>query len=112
MELGKAYQIMDTIGGRYYYPQEPGRHWFQVVLMMYSNFCVPIVGSGETSDQARPLKDGEVAEWILLDGVNILLQLYSKSSGSMDTNNQTSRHQLLARILRFTISITATLILW
>lgn len=26
-------------------------------------------GLGETSDVSRPLKDGETAEWILLDGV-------------------------------------------
>ncbi|KAH9946641.1 survival protein sure-like phosphatase/nucleotidase [Amylocystis lapponica] len=47
--IGKAYQIKDIIGGRYYYPRDPD-------------------GSGETAHQSRPLKDGEMAEWILLDG--------------------------------------------
>ncbi|KAL7410222.1 survival protein sure-like phosphatase/nucleotidase [Mrakia frigida] len=47
--IGKAYQIRDTIVGSYYYPTEPH-------------------GLGETSTTSRPLKDGEVAEWILLDG--------------------------------------------
>jgi len=46
---GKAYQIHDTILGRYYYPKHPD-------------------GLGEISDTSRPLKNGEVAEWILLDG--------------------------------------------
>lgn len=32
----------------------------------------PLVdGAGETSEQSRPLRDGEIAEWILLDGVAI-----------------------------------------
>ncbi|TFY80117.1 hypothetical protein EWM64_g3891 [Hericium alpestre] len=47
--IGKAYQITDVIQGRYYYPKDPD-------------------GKGETSESSRPLKDGEVAEWILLDG--------------------------------------------
>ncbi|KAI0274667.1 survival protein sure-like phosphatase/nucleotidase [Gloeopeniophorella convolvens] len=46
--IGKAYQIKDIIRGRFYYPREDGL--------------------GETSDSPRPLKEGEVAEWILLDG--------------------------------------------
>ena len=32
---------------------------------------------GETSDISRPLKSGEDAEWILLDGVNVLI-LYTR----------------------------------
>ncbi|KZT30403.1 sure-like protein [Neolentinus lepideus HHB14362 ss-1] len=47
--IGKAYQIADIIQGRYYYPRGPDGH-------------------GETSPASRALKDGEVAEWILLDG--------------------------------------------
>ncbi|KAI0961530.1 hypothetical protein AcV7_000610 [Taiwanofungus camphoratus] len=47
--IGKAYQIKDIISGRYYYPQDPD-------------------GAGETSEQSRPLKNGEAAEWVLLDG--------------------------------------------
>ena len=29
----------------------------------------PTDGSGEISSTSRPLKEGEVAEWVLLDGV-------------------------------------------
>jgi len=47
--IGKAYQIKDIIVGRYYYPRGPD-------------------GFGETSETSRPLKEGELAEWILLDG--------------------------------------------
>ncbi|OJT12933.1 hypothetical protein TRAPUB_10498 [Trametes pubescens] len=47
--VGKAYHIKDIINGRYYYPHDPD-------------------GAGEVSEESRPLKEGEVAEWILLDG--------------------------------------------
>ncbi|KAI0348031.1 sure-like protein [Trametopsis cervina] len=47
--IGKAYQITETIYGRYYYPRDPD-------------------GAGEVSEVSRALKDGEAAEWILLDG--------------------------------------------
>ncbi|GJE86092.1 survival protein sure-like phosphatase/nucleotidase [Phanerochaete sordida] len=47
--IGKAYQITDIIRGRYYYPRDPD-------------------GAGEISNESRPLKEGEVAEWVLLDG--------------------------------------------
>ncbi|EMD42032.1 hypothetical protein CERSUDRAFT_110571 [Gelatoporia subvermispora B] len=47
--IGKAYQIKDLIGGRYFYPRDPD-------------------GSGEVSEESRPLKEGETVEWILLDG--------------------------------------------
>ncbi|KIO25778.1 hypothetical protein M407DRAFT_207567 [Tulasnella calospora MUT 4182] len=47
--IGKAYQIKDIIKGAYYYPKAPD-------------------GKGETSEFPRPLKEGEVGEWILLDG--------------------------------------------
>jgi len=47
--IGKAYQIRDIIHGRFYYPRDPD-------------------GLGEISDSPRPLKDGEIGEWILLDG--------------------------------------------
>ncbi|KAG9054148.1 hypothetical protein FS842_006080 [Serendipita sp. 407] len=46
--IGKAFQIHEVITGRYYYPCEPD-------------------GMGETSESRRPLKEGEVGEWILLD---------------------------------------------
>ncbi|KAH9082051.1 sure-like protein [Lactarius deliciosus] len=47
--IGKAYQIKDIVRGRFYYPRDPD-------------------GSGETSDSSRPLKEGEIGEWILIDG--------------------------------------------
>ncbi|PSS37717.1 hypothetical protein PHLCEN_2v410 [Hermanssonia centrifuga] len=45
----KAYQITETIKGRYYYPKDPD-------------------GKGEVSETSRHLKEGETTEWILLDG--------------------------------------------
>ncbi|KAA1471470.1 sure-like protein [Dentipellis sp. KUC8613] len=47
--IGKAYHIKDTIRGKYYYPRDPD-------------------GLGEITEASRPLKEGEIAEWILLDG--------------------------------------------
>ncbi|KAJ7615287.1 survival protein sure-like phosphatase/nucleotidase [Mycena polygramma] len=46
--IGKAFHITEVTEGRYFYPKGPGTR--------------------ETSATSRPLKDGEVAEWILLDG--------------------------------------------
>ncbi|KAJ3508935.1 hypothetical protein NLJ89_g5483 [Agrocybe chaxingu] len=46
--IGKAYHIKEVTRGSYFYPQEDG--------------------IGETSQRSRALKDGELAEWILLDG--------------------------------------------
>ncbi|KAF8626537.1 hypothetical protein AX15_004840 [Amanita polypyramis BW_CC] len=46
--IGKAYYIKQTVKGWYFYPR--------------------VDGQGETSAHSRPLKDGEIAEWILLDG--------------------------------------------
>ncbi|KAG2044826.1 sure-like protein [Suillus americanus] len=47
--IGKAFHIKEITKGRYYYPQEP-------------------YGMGEVSPASRPLNEGEVAEWVLLDG--------------------------------------------
>ncbi|EJD47666.1 sure-like protein [Auricularia subglabra TFB-10046 SS5] len=47
--IGKAFHIKEDIQGRYYYPRLPDGH-------------------GETSPSSRPLKEDEVAEWILFDG--------------------------------------------
>jgi len=47
--IGKAYHIAQIVEGRYYYPRDPD-------------------GQGEVSSVSRPLKEGEIAEWILLDG--------------------------------------------
>ncbi|KAF8922529.1 survival protein sure-like phosphatase/nucleotidase [Mucidula mucida] len=47
--IGKAYHIKEVCKGVYMYPKDPD-------------------GYGETSLTSRPLKEGEVAEWILLDG--------------------------------------------
>ncbi|KAF8078600.1 survival protein sure-like phosphatase/nucleotidase [Lyophyllum atratum] len=46
--IGKAYHIKDITKGSYFYPRHDGK--------------------GEMSTKARPLKPGELAEWILLDG--------------------------------------------
>ncbi|KAF9526441.1 survival protein sure-like phosphatase/nucleotidase [Crepidotus variabilis] len=46
--IGKAFHIKDITKGNYFYPKESGE--------------------GEVSLVSRPLKDGELAEWILLDG--------------------------------------------
>ncbi|PCH33616.1 sure-like protein [Wolfiporia cocos MD-104 SS10] len=54
--IGKAYQIKDIINGRFYYPRDDDIMW------------LPIDGLGETSEYPRSLQEGEVAEWILLDG--------------------------------------------
>ncbi|KAJ7487622.1 survival protein sure-like phosphatase/nucleotidase [Mycena galericulata] len=48
--IGKAFHITEITRGRYFYPTQPDG------LI------------GETSEFSRPLKSGEVAEWILLDG--------------------------------------------
>ncbi|ELU41907.1 cytoplasm protein [Rhizoctonia solani AG-1 IA] len=45
---GKAYVIRDVIHGQYFYPKEDG--------------------TGEKCEVSRPLKAGEVGEWILLEG--------------------------------------------
>ncbi|KAH9968939.1 sure-like protein [Russula dissimulans] len=47
--IGKAYLIKDIIRGRFYYPREPD-------------------GTGEISDTPRALREGEIGEWILLNG--------------------------------------------
>ncbi|KAG9125820.1 hypothetical protein FRC07_006048 [Ceratobasidium sp. 392] len=46
--IGKAYVIRDVIHGQYFYPKEDG--------------------TGEKCDVSRPIQDGEVGEWILLEG--------------------------------------------
>uniref|UniRef100_A0A0W0G3G3 Survival protein SurE-like phosphatase/nucleotidase domain-containing protein n=1 Tax=Moniliophthora roreri TaxID=221103 RepID=A0A0W0G3G3_MONRR len=46
--IGKAYQIKEITKGHYYYPTDPD-------------------GRGETSLTSRPMKENELAEWILLD---------------------------------------------
>ncbi|KZT52837.1 sure-like protein [Calocera cornea HHB12733] len=63
--IGKAYVIKDVIKGKYYYPREPGTS----VRSSDATFRLTVItdGMGEHSDASRPLKDGEVAEWILLE---------------------------------------------
>jgi len=46
--IGKAYHIKDITKGLYFYPRYDGK--------------------GETSIKPRPLKPGEIAQWILFDG--------------------------------------------
>jgi len=46
--IGKAYHIKEITKGNYFYPKDNG--------------------SGELSSSSRPLRDGELAEWVLIDG--------------------------------------------
>ncbi|KAF9453796.1 sure-like protein [Macrolepiota fuliginosa MF-IS2] len=46
--IGKAYHIKEITKGSYFYPREDGQ--------------------GDITDTSRPTKDGELAEWVLLDG--------------------------------------------
>ncbi|KAF8237832.1 sure-like protein [Tricholoma matsutake] len=65
--IGKAYHIKEVTKGSYFYPRENGQ--------------------GEISTLARPLKDGEVAEWILLDGTPatcVNVALHNLFSGQID----------------------------
>ncbi|KAJ7254088.1 sure-like protein [Mycena haematopus] len=48
--IGKAFHITEITKGRYFYPRGPDGL------------------TGETSAASRPLKEGEVGEWVLLDG--------------------------------------------
>ena len=67
---GKAYHIKEIVNGRYYYPKLPGT-CAQSVYNKVTYFIGPFTdGLGETSDKSRPLRNGEVAEWIVLDGVS------------------------------------------
>ncbi|KAG1757547.1 sure-like protein, partial [Suillus lakei] len=50
--IGKAFHITEITKGRYYYPKEPN-------------------GMGEVSSASRPLNEGEIAEWVLLDGLMV-----------------------------------------
>ena len=97
LNVGKAFHIRDTIKGRYFYPREPGmsntdlrmvekcdtlrsplvplfRVTVQLLRSMVSIEPLTLItsspdGQGEISNKSRPLKPGEVGEWILLDGV-------------------------------------------
>jgi len=95
--IGKAFHIRDTIKGRYFYPREPGMSSTNLrtedksdtlrpplvslsrdaVRLLRSMLRWPLTittltsdGQGEISNKSRPLKPGEVGEWILLDGVS------------------------------------------
>ncbi|KAF8599135.1 sure-like protein [Ceratobasidium sp. AG-I] len=46
--IGKAYDIRDVIRGQYFYPKEDG--------------------TGEKCDRQRPLGDGEIGQWVLVEG--------------------------------------------
>ncbi|KAL1719503.1 survival protein sure-like phosphatase/nucleotidase [Schizophyllum commune] len=66
--IGKAFHIKEIVTGQYYYPTEP-------------------YGYGETSEVSRPLKEGEVAEWILLNGTPATcanVGLYNLYRGEID----------------------------
>jgi len=65
--IGKAFQIKEITKGAYFYPKEDGQ--------------------GEISAITRALKDGELAEWILLDGTPatcVNIALHNLFSGQID----------------------------
>ncbi|GLB36173.1 putative cytoplasm protein [Lyophyllum shimeji] len=65
--IGKAYHIKDIIKGSYFYPRHDGK--------------------GETSAKPRPLKEGEIAQWILFDGTPATcanIALHNIFSGQID----------------------------
>lgn len=89
---GKAYQITETIYGRYYYPRQDGQ--------------------GETSETPRPLKDGEVGEWVLLDGVSITFMTQLPLMQDLLMFPFLCRPQRLVRILACITCTLDKLIFW
>jgi hypothetical protein len=85
-ETGKAYQIKDILRGRFYYPRDPGEIYRAcgrgAKIQLYASD-----GLGESSDSPRALKEGEIGEWILLDGVSPGSR--SSSAPSKNDNRQT-----------------------
>lgn len=70
VDTGKAYQIKDIIPGRFYYPRDPGKVSDACKCGTAINLFTQDGLLAETSDSPRPLKEGEIGEWILLDGVS------------------------------------------
>ena len=70
--IGKAYQIKDITGGRYFYPRHPGMSCILTISIVGASDDHSPDGHGEISTVSRPVKrnEGEYAEWILLDGVS------------------------------------------
>jgi tubulin---tyrosine ligase len=68
--ISSAYEITRTIEGCYYYPRDPGQSAAQAQgRTRCVNSSAATDGTGESSPTSRPLKEGEVGEWILLNGV-------------------------------------------
>ncbi|KAJ4486162.1 survival protein sure-like phosphatase/nucleotidase [Lentinula aciculospora] len=61
--IGKAYQIKEITKGSYFYPTNPSTSLDNVSMYIDNR----VGGEGETSPVSRPLKENEMAEWILLD---------------------------------------------
>ncbi|KAJ7786336.1 hypothetical protein B0H16DRAFT_1490110 [Mycena metata] len=57
--IGKAFHITEVTKGRYFYPTKPGASRATMVR-------------ARRPETSRPLKEGEVGEWVLLDGVMII----------------------------------------
>jgi hypothetical protein len=51
------------------------RYTQDIRYMVFSLLLSATDGLGESSEVSRPLKEGEVAEWILLDGVRSSLTI-------------------------------------
>ena len=80
VDTGKAYQIKDIIPGRFYYPRDPGKAYNAYNCGVANSVITQDGLLGETSDSPRPLKEGEIGEWILLDGVSPSTQVSPASS--------------------------------
>lgn len=80
---GKAYQIKDIIHSQYYYPRDPGELPI-VAIKPQSN--VDQDGNGETCTSSRPLKEGEVGEWVLLDAVRFSKSAMKHAYRDLDTS--------------------------
>ncbi|KAJ3894945.1 survival protein sure-like phosphatase/nucleotidase [Lentinula edodes] len=65
--IGKAYQIKEITKGSYFYPTNPGLYPLIHIQPYVLTLNYNTDGEGEISSVSRPLKENEVAEWILLD---------------------------------------------
>jgi hypothetical protein len=105
---GKAYLIKDIIRGRFYYPREPGKLLPHCEWGININVVKPKDGTGEISDTPRALREGEIGEWILLNGVSPGLS----SMICVHSQTTTDRRQRRVLISDCTIYILARSTSW
>jgi tubulin--tyrosine ligase len=106
-DAGKAYQIKDILRGRFYYPRDPGKIYHACGRGLKIQLLYALDGLGEFSDFPRDLKEGEIGEWILLDGVSP----GSRSSCAL-SKTTTDRHQRRAPMSRCTTYTLARSTFW